>query len=228
MWVEKAEVSTFCIEVSTFWTAVSTFCEAVSTFSNSIESCAGGYDASIGQRHKEKCAVRVENRLLRTLGVGSHNAVNAAAAPLHIVQAGEYIRDNLITPHGWNVPQIHVLNTATIGHAARRGNLHTVVEHFYVNFRAKHLIISVNQRIYQYLADSLVWIVAALLAGHAANAPRIFAVVADEILCILQQRNQAGTLIFFVIQRIGVDIAFVRDFPAGAEYARLRQYALVT
>ena len=38
-------------------------------------------------------------------------------------------------------------------------------------------------------------------------------------------RNGFGAL---PIQRIGVDIAFVRAFPAGAEYARLRQYALVT
>ena len=48
-------------------------------------------DASIGQRYKEKRAVGVKYRLLRTLGVGGHNAVNAAAAPLHVVQAGKYI-----------------------------------------------------------------------------------------------------------------------------------------
>ena len=46
------------------------------------------------------------------------NAVNAAAAPLHVVQAGEHIRNHLIAPHGRNVPQVHVLDAASIGHAA--------------------------------------------------------------------------------------------------------------
>ena len=215
-------------------------CRSFHVFDGSFHVLRGGFhvfgihrklrwrcDASIGQRYKEKRAVGVKYRLLRTLGVGGHNAVNAAAAPLHVVQAGEYIRNHLIAPHRRNVPQIHVLDPAAIGHAARRRNLHAVIEHFNVYFRAENLIVAVNQRIYQHLTDGLVGVVAAFFARHAANAPRIFAIVADEILCVLQQRNQTGTLIFFVVQCIGIDIALVRALPAGAEYARLRQYTLV-
>ena len=63
------------------------------------------------------------------------------------------------------------------------------IEHFDVDFRTEHLIVAVNQRIHQHLADGLVGVVAALFAGHAADTPRIFAVVADEILRVLQKRN---------------------------------------
>ena len=49
-----------------------------------------------------------------------------------------------------------------------------------------------NQRIHQYLADSLVGVVTAFFAGHAADAPRIFAVVADEIRALSEESAKSA------------------------------------
>ena len=43
-----------------------------------------------------------------------------------------------------------------------------------------------DQRIDQHLTNGFIRVIAALLTGHAPDAPRIFAVVADKIFRILQ------------------------------------------
>ena len=114
---------------------------------------------------------------------------------------------------------IHILHPAAIHHAARRSDLQPIIEYFHMNLRTKNLVIPVNQCVDQHLTNGLIRVIAVLLTGHAPNAPRIFAIVPNKILCILQQGNQTCTLKFFIIQGILVQIALSITFPPSTENA---------
>ena len=86
-----------------------------------------------------------------------------------------------------------------------------------MNLRTKNLIIPMDQRIDQHLTNGLIRVITAFFAGHTTDAPRVFAVVANKIFRILQQRDQTCTLKFLVIQSIFFNAALVVAFPASAE-----------
>lgn len=123
--------------------------------------------------------------------------------------------------------EVHVLNALTVHHTTRRKNLQVVIEDIHMNLRTQNLIVTVDQRIDQNFADRFVRIIAALFPPHPPDAPGILAVVSDEVLGVLQQRNQTGPLKFFVIQGVLVDVAFAVSFPPGTENSRLLEDPLI-
>ena len=96
-----------------------------------------------------------------------------------------------------------------------------------MNLRTKNLVIPMDQRIDQHLTNGLIRVVTAFFTGHTTDTPRVFAVVANKIFRILQQRDQTCTLKFLVIQSIFFNAALVVAFPARAENTGLFQNALI-
>ena len=89
-----------------------------------------------------------------------------------------------------------------------------------MNLRTKNLIIPMDQRIDQHLTNGLIRVITAFFAGHTTDAPRVFAVVANKIFRILQQRDQtsddSASVQTELLTESDVASAFTQDGAADA------------